>query len=91
MPVGGEIVVRGRKLVGSAQVRRVDALLQHGSILLDGAQPGGGAEMTLAAALGRSVCFDDLAKAIIAAWGEPLVPSARPPVRPSVIASLAPR
>jgi len=81
MPVGGEIVVQGRKLVGSAQVRRADAFLQHGSILLDGTQPGGGAEMTLARALGRSVFFDEVAAAIIAAWG----------VRPSDIASLAPR
>jgi len=30
--VGGEILHRGRKLVGSAQVRRGDAFLQHGSI-----------------------------------------------------------
>ena len=33
-PVGGEVLVRGRKLIGSAQLRRGDALLQHGSILL---------------------------------------------------------
>ncbi|MDQ6828874.1 MAG: lipoate--protein ligase family protein [Gemmatimonadota bacterium] len=33
-PVAGEIVVGGRKLVGSAQWRDRDALLQHGSILL---------------------------------------------------------
>jgi lipoate-protein ligase A len=31
----GEIAVRGRKLVGSALLRQDDALLQHGSILLD--------------------------------------------------------
>src|SRR5467141_1815114 len=35
---GGEILVNHRKLVGSAQVRRRDAFLQHGSILLDGSQ-----------------------------------------------------
>jgi lipoate-protein ligase A len=34
-PVGGEIVVAGRKLVGSAQVREGGAFLQHGSILLE--------------------------------------------------------
>jgi lipoate-protein ligase A len=34
-PVAGEIVAGGRKLVGSAQYRERDALLQHGSILLD--------------------------------------------------------
>jgi lipoate-protein ligase A len=34
-PVGGEIVVSGRKVVGSAQLREGGGLLQHGSILLD--------------------------------------------------------
>ncbi len=34
-PVAGELVARGRKLVGSAQVREGDALLQHGSILVE--------------------------------------------------------
>lgn len=33
-PVGGEIMIAGRKVVGSAQLRERDALLQHGSILL---------------------------------------------------------
>ncbi len=37
-PAGGEITVRGRKLVGSAQLREGDGLLQHGSILLAGRQ-----------------------------------------------------
>ena len=34
-PVAGEIVARGRKLVGSAQWRSEGAFLQHGSILVD--------------------------------------------------------
>ena len=34
LPVGGEIMIGGRKVVGSAQLRRGGALLQHGSILL---------------------------------------------------------
>ena len=34
-PSAHEILLRGRKLVGSAQVRRSDALLQHGSILIE--------------------------------------------------------
>jgi lipoate-protein ligase A len=34
-PAQGELVVRGRKLVGSAQWRDEGALLQHGSILVD--------------------------------------------------------
>ena len=33
-PVGGEVVVAGRKVVGSAQLRENGALLQHGSMLL---------------------------------------------------------
>ena len=33
-PVGGEIMMAGRKVVGSAQLRSGGALLQHGSILL---------------------------------------------------------
>ena len=32
--VGGEVLVAGRKLIGSAQVRTRTALLQHGSLLL---------------------------------------------------------
>ena len=36
--VGGEIVVNGRKLVGSAQVREGEAFLQHGSILVGNRQ-----------------------------------------------------
>jgi lipoyl(octanoyl) transferase len=34
-PAAGEVVVGGRKLVGSAQVRLGTTLLQHGSLLLD--------------------------------------------------------
>lgn len=34
-PAGGEILVGGRKVVGSAQFRQGIALLQHGSILLE--------------------------------------------------------
>ena len=37
-PVGGEVLADGRKVVGSAQLRRGDSLLQHGSILLEGDQ-----------------------------------------------------
>jgi len=93
-PVGGEILAQGRKLVGSAQVRRGTAFLQHGSILLDGSQeivsavsrqPAGvGGETTLATVLGRPVSFEELSAAIIATWGEPLRPSGRPADRPSI-------
>jgi lipoate-protein ligase A len=69
--VGGEILANGRKLVGSAQVRRGDAFLQHGSILLDGSQgkvSTTGGETTLAAVLGRVVTFEEVTAAIEASW-----------------------
>jgi len=34
-PVGGEVVVDGGKVIGSAQVREGSAFLQHGSILVE--------------------------------------------------------
>jgi lipoate-protein ligase A len=80
MPVGGEVLVGGRKLVGSAQVRRGGAFLQHGSILLDGLQAivaavsrkpqAPSTETTLAALLGRPVSFEEVADAVVAAWGD---------------------
>ena len=47
-PAEGEIVLGGRKLVGSAQWRDGTALLQHGSILIDDDQPSIAALMTVA-------------------------------------------
>lgn len=92
-PVGGEVVVAGRKLVGSAQVRHGSAFLQHGSLLLGGSQerlqavslqPSAvSSHTTLTAILGRSVGFDEVASAVATTWGEPLTPSAHPPIRPS--------
>lgn len=35
LPATGELMVGGRKLVGSAQIREQEAMLQHGSILVD--------------------------------------------------------
>ncbi len=87
VPVGGEILVGGRKVVGSAQVRKRDAFLQHGSILLDGSQEvvaNARGATTLARVLGRPVTFDEIARAIIAHW-----PSGRQAAGPPVIASLA--
>ncbi|HET7457443.1 MAG TPA: hypothetical protein VFJ74_07300 [Gemmatimonadaceae bacterium] len=49
-PTEGELVVGGRKLVGSAQYREQDAFLQHGSILIDDDQPMLSALTTAAAA-----------------------------------------
>lgn len=40
-PAPGELTVRGRKLVGSAQCRRRGSVLQHGSILLEDRQEFG--------------------------------------------------
>jgi lipoate-protein ligase A len=80
-PVGGEVIVAGRKVVGSAQLREDGALLQHGLMLLeddqslvhelmgDGRQATG--EITLSVALGRPVFFDAAAAAVresAAAW-----------------------
>jgi len=41
LPSSGELTARGRKLAGSAQWRENGALLQHGSILVDGDQAPG--------------------------------------------------
>jgi hypothetical protein len=72
--VGGELVVAGDKLVGSAQLREGGALLQHGSLLLDGDQhlvtdlALGPAQLTrsrsLAEVLRRPVSFDEAACAV---------------------------
>lgn len=73
-PVGGEVIVSGRKVVGSAQLREDGALLQHGSMLLeddqrlvrelasDGTGPAG--EVTLSRAIGRHVPFSEAAAAV---------------------------
>jgi lipoate-protein ligase A len=73
-PAGGEVMVRGRKVIGSAQLRQGDALLQHGSLLLDGNQtvvssltrgtPPPGQEVPLSAVLGREVGFPEAADAV---------------------------
>jgi lipoate-protein ligase A len=95
--VGGEVVVRGRKVIGSAQWREGDAFLQHGSILLDGSQDvvravsrqpvAGDGSTTLHTALGRVVAFEEVADAIVDGWGNPLSPSTHPPIRPSAVFS----
>jgi lipoate-protein ligase A len=91
-PVGGEVLVGARKVIGSAQVRRGRAFLQHGSILLDGSQDvvrdvsrergPGSSETSLTAVLGRPVSFGDVATAIIASWGAELTASAPAGLRP---------
>jgi lipoate-protein ligase A len=78
-PVGGEVLIEGRKVVGSAQLRQGDAFLQHGSLLLDddqslvrdlaGFSENGAAEAPLSRLVGRTVTFDEAAAAVTAvAW-----------------------
>jgi len=75
-PNAGELVVDGRKLIGSAQRRDAHALLQHGSILLEDDQGALGASSaaSLNSLLGRRVEYsevrDALAAALAAALGE---------------------
>jgi lipoate-protein ligase A len=70
---GGELLVRGRKVAGSAQLRSARALLQHGSLLLGGDQrrlatlrAGTPARTAVSASppLGRPVSFTEAAAAV---------------------------
>jgi len=73
-PVGGEVIVAGKKLVGSAQVREGNAFLQHGSVLLEDGQDvvtqvtaGLAASLgstSLSTVIGRAVEFSEVAEAI---------------------------
>jgi lipoyl(octanoyl) transferase len=84
VPAQGELVAGGGKLVGSAQRVERGALLQHGSILLDGSQlrvrsferrtapattATGAGGTTLRALLGRAPAPDEVAAAAAAAFG----------------------
>lgn len=88
--VGGEVVVNGKKVIGSAQVRQGRAFLQHGSILVAGSQDqvsalsrrsqagtAGGAT-TLSAALGRPIAFAEVAAAVVGSWNAELCPAVPP-------------
>ena len=79
-PAAGEVTAGGRKLVGSAQLRVGDALLQHGSILLADDQerlasllrwPIGGSDRpaTLSELLGRTPHVGELERVLMAAFG----------------------
>ena len=74
-PTEGELVLDGRKLVGSAQYREGSALLQHGSILVDDDQllvaallrspfPPPPPPATLHQALGRVPALNEVARAL---------------------------
>jgi lipoate-protein ligase A len=97
--IGGEIMVHGRKLVGSAQVRQGAAFLQHGSILLEGSQDVVAAvsrqqsavstHTTLAEALCRPVTFAEVVDAICDTWPDRLTaPVLRRPPPTSTVLSL---
>lgn len=100
-PVGGEVTVHDRKVVGSAQVRLGSAFLQHGSILLGGSQEGIQAvsrqpsavssATSLSRDLGRRVTFDEVADAIVATWTPTVTPTVpdRPLPSPTVFSDLA--
>jgi lipoate-protein ligase A len=89
-PAGGEVLVDGWKVVGSAQVREGTALLQHGSMLLEDDQAMvqvltrdagslSAAGRPLAALLGRPVAWEEAAGAVEAAVGTLLSGTAAPP------------
>jgi len=90
-PSRGELITDGRKLVGSAQWREADALLQHGSILIEDDQSliplvslvqNGGSTMpppaTLTRALGRTPPAEEITQALIDAVREIEDADARP-------------
>lgn len=89
-PVGGEVTVQGRKVVGSAQVRLGSAFLQHGSILLGGTQENIDAvsrqlaahssATSLSHVLGRTVTFAEVVNAIVTSWAPELTSTV--PYRP---------
>lgn len=88
VPAGGEVVVGGRKLVGSAQRCEGRVILQHGSILVSGSQAAaeelldgsdatpararGPGWTTLEAELGRRPSAGSLAEAVVAGFQEVL-------------------
>ena len=89
-PAGGEVMVEGRKVVGSAQLRLGDAFLQHGSLLLEDSQDMVATlldqtgvspptlDMPLSTLLGRRIGFDEVAGEIHAAldgWYGPWIPA----------------
>jgi lipoate-protein ligase A len=82
-PAGGEVMVAGRKVIGSAQLRRGNALLQHGSIMLEqdqrivlgltlGSGCGPAGDSNLALLLGRPLpsieAAETIARAAAARW-----------------------
>lgn len=73
-PAGGEVMVEGAKVIGSAQLQQGRAFLQHGSVLLEDSQevvqrvtrgsPPASQDRPLAAILRRDLSFDETVAAI---------------------------
>ena len=88
-PARGELTLRGRKLVGSAQWRERGAMLQHGSILVDDDQSSIAGLLcepvvptpppaTLRDALGRAPVMSEVSDALFRAVRELADPEAAP-------------
>lgn len=88
-PAEGEVVVDGRKLIGSAQWREDGVVLQHGSLLLDGDQrrvsaflrdpgPEEEAPAVLLSYLDPLPAWDTLVDALVEGWGEVIGGEIRP-------------
>jgi lipoate-protein ligase A len=101
-PLGGELLLDGRKVLGSAQHVAGGVLLQHGSLLLQDGQadlhrcldaaPASAAPpatQTISAALGRSIAFPEMADLLLAAWTRATGPT-RPLATAAVAAAAAP-
>ena len=92
-PVGGEVLVRGRKVVGSAQLRSGDAFLQHGSLLLADDQglvaelAGLTPPLDRVSPLGRDASFEEAADAVLAAGAALLEGAVREEGLPAGIAA----
>ena len=93
------MLVEGRKVVGSAQLRQAGAVLQHGSLLLEddqdlvrslaGMVPGAAADAPLSRVLGRRVEFEEAAAAVSASAEARLGSMVRRPGLPTEIRSAA--
>jgi lipoate-protein ligase A len=105
-PVGGEVLVASRKVVGSAQLRQGEAFLQHGSLLLEddqslvrglaGLADATAPEAALSEILGRTVSFDEAATAVLDSaaalpGGGRLPEAALPPAAVALVAQHASR
>jgi lipoate-protein ligase A len=98
-PVGGEVLVRERKVVGSAQLRSGDAFLQHGSLLLAddqglvgelaGLTPPHPAGAGRAGPLGIEPSFEEAAEVVLATAESLLEGAVREEGLPAGIAELA--